>query len=419
MKIKKNNKIFITILIIILFIFQPVKSKADDVSEYENDAIKKEEVQEIESNIEKSAEVSNNKLEEPIINSKRYVVYDRNTGSCVYGKNENKPMSMASTTKIMTAIIVIENCKDLNQIVTIDAKSASTGGSRLGLKKEDKISINDLLYGLLMRSGNDAAMALAIYIAGSKEAFAKLMNSKALELKLINTHFVTPYGLDDPNHYTTAYELAKITDYALKKQKIAEIVNTQYATIHINDSIKELKNTNELLGVVEGVYGVKTGFTNGAGRCLVTAIKRNNMDLIIVVLGADTKKYRGSDTIKLVNYIAKNYRIENLESYLQDEYKRWKELNENRIYIDKSETKIKTALKDLPIKSIITNKNINVEITSLSYLEAPIEENTRIGTVTIKNGENIIEEIEIVTREKVKRKNPIDYLITFCKVVTK
>ena len=126
-------------------------------------------------------------------------------GLSIYGKDENKQTAMASTTKIMTAIVVLENCKDLSEIVTIDSKAAGTGGSRLGLKKDDKITVEGLLYGLLMRSGNDAAVALAEYIAGSKEEFAKLMNNKAHELGLKNTNFVTPHGLDDPKHYTTAY----------------------------------------------------------------------------------------------------------------------------------------------------------------------------------------------------------------------
>lgn len=416
-----NIKILIILAIILSIIVQNSFILADDEDEDDNDIIEENIINQIQNSANLSTTSEVNGIQEnlqPAINSRRYVVYDRKSGLCIYGKNENKPMQMASTTKIMTAIIVLEKCKDLNSIISIDSVSAGTGGSRLGLKKDDKITVNDLLYGLLMRSGNDAAMSLAIYIASNKENFAKLMNEKARELGLENTHFVTPHGLDDPNHYTTAYELAKIADYALKNEIFAKIVNTQYTTILINNQTKELKNTNELLGRIDGVYGVKTGFTNGAGRCLVTAIKKENMDLIIVVLGADTKKDRGTDTIKLINYVTKNYRTEKLDDYAQEEYELWKDANEGRIYVNKGSTKIKTKMEELPIKTIITKEKINVEITSLSYIESPVEKNTRIGTVTIKCGDHIIEEVGIITDNKIQKRNIIDYLNIFSKVIT-
>ncbi|MBO5479171.1 MAG: D-alanyl-D-alanine carboxypeptidase [Clostridia bacterium] len=133
---------------------------------------------------------------------------------------------------------------------------------------------------------------MAEHVGGSVEGFANLMNQKAKELGLTNTKFVTPHGLDQPEHYTTAYELALITDYALKNETFAKIVNTKTYEIHINSQAKMLSNTNELLGNLNGVDGVKTGFTNGAGRCLVTSTTRNSHQIICVVLGADTKKIR-------------------------------------------------------------------------------------------------------------------------------
>ena len=131
---------------------------------------------------------------------------------------------------------------------------------------------------------------MAEYVGGSVEGFAEKMNKKAEELGLENTHFITPHGLDMPEHYTTAFELAKMADYALNIEKFATIVNTKYITISINGRSKDLKNTNELLGNLYGVNGVKTGFTNGANRCLVTSVNRDGMNIITVVLGADTKK---------------------------------------------------------------------------------------------------------------------------------
>ena len=245
----------------------------------------------------------------PTINSKSAIVLDRNSGMVLIGKNENEKRKMASTTKIMTCIVVLENStlESLNTIVTVSSKSAGTGGSRLGLHTNDKVSVINLLYGLMLCSGNDAAVALAEHVGGSIQGFADLMNKRAIDLGLSSTHFVTPHGLDNDDHYTTAYELAVLTNYALKNETFRKIVSTQSKTIMINNYSKTLTNTNELLGYLDGVYGVKTGFTNGANRCLVTAIKRNNMDIICIVLGAGRKKERTQDRIKLIEYVFTNF----------------------------------------------------------------------------------------------------------------
>ena len=217
---------------------------------------------------------------------------------------------MASTTKILTAIITIEN-STLSDIVTISSKSAGTGGSRLGLHKDDKISVADLLYGLMLCSGNDAAVALAEHISGSVENFAILMNQKACEIGLNSSHFVTPHGLDNFRKY----------------------VGTKSQTITINTYSKTLNNTNELLGYLDGVYGVKTGFTNGANRCLVTAVKRNNMDLICIVLGADTKKDRTRDSIELIEYAFKTFFPYNIKEKIENEFQNWILCNSNSFYV--------------------------------------------------------------------------------------
>lgn len=171
-------------------------------------------------------------------------------GMVLYGKKENVRCKMASTTKIMTALVVIENKDNLEEKIKVSAKAAGTGGSRLGLHTNDEITINNLLYGLLLCSGNDAAVALAEGVSGSVENFANLMNEKAKEIGLKDTHFVTPHGLDEEEHYTTAYELAKITDYALKNKKFAQIVSTKEYTVYINKDYKNIRNTNELLGTL-------------------------------------------------------------------------------------------------------------------------------------------------------------------------
>ncbi len=382
-------------------------------------------ISEIESEKNSSNKVSANEsisvsnvIEKPTINSRRYVIFDRSSKTAIYGKDENKQTAMASTTKIMTSLVILENCKNLNEVVTISAKAANTGGSTLGIHKDDKITVMDLLYGLMLRSGNDTAVALAEHVGGSIEEFATMMNKKATEIGLKETNFVTPHGLDNPNHYTTAYELAYLTDYALNNEMFAKIVKTQYITISINGNPKELKNTNELLlSNVEGVYGVKTGFTNNAGRCLVTSVKRNDMDLIVVVLGADTKKDRAKDSLKLIEYAYKRFRIEDVESFAQKEFEMWKNINENRIYINKGSGVIELAKTEPKIKRIATDKALTAEINSINYIEAPVEKGTKIGTMTIKNGEDIIEELDILTAKRVERRSILDYFSIFAKVI--
>lgn len=403
--IKRISKIFFVIILIMLLFTTHIY--ADDENEIYENIIEESEKQEIEA-----AASSDTK---PTINSRRYAVYDRLSGRCIYGKDENKQTAMASTTKIMTSIVVVENC-NLDDVVIVTAKAAGTGGSRLGLHTDDEIKVLDLLYSLMLKSGNDAAVALAIHTSGSVEEFAKLMNQKAEELGLKDTNFVTPHGLDNSEHYTTAYELAKITDYALKNETIAKIVKTKTATIYINGNSMQINNTNELLGNVEGVYGVKTGFTNNAGRCLVTSVKRGDMDVIIVVLGADTRKDRAKDTMKLIEYAYKRFYIFNVEEAIKQEFELWKQINQNRIYVNKAANSLELKLDEVKIKKVATDMNPAIEINVVSYIEAPIDINTRIGTVTVKIGDEIIEEIEIKAQKEVKKRGVEDYFSIIAKI---
>ena len=315
----------------------------------------------------------------------------------------------------MTAIVVIEK-SNLEDIVTVSSKAAGTGGSRLGLHTDDKISVLNLLYGLLLCSGNDAAVALAEYVGGDVSGFADLMNSKASNLGLTSTHFVSPHGLDDDDHYTTAYELALITDYALKNETFRNLVGTKNYTISINGYPKNLSNTNELLGNLDGVYGVKTGFTNGANRCLVTSVKRDNMDLICIVLGADTKKDRTRDSIELIEYAYANFRNINIKEKINEEFNKWKEINEKRIEVLKAKDLLTLKIDNhkfnkFPIKNGEEDK-IKISIEIKEQLKAPIEKGEKVGTIIIKNNENIIEQLDIVTNQKIRKKNIFDYLKT-------
>lgn len=349
----------------------------------------------------------------PTINSRSAIVFDRTTGSILYGKNENEKRKMASTTKIMTAIIVIENA-NLSDTVTISAKSAGTGGSRLGLHTNDKISVQDLLYGLMLCSGNDSAVALAEYVGGDIEGFANLMNKKSNSLGLTSTHFVTPHGLDNDSHYTTAYELSIITDYALKNETFRKYVSTKNCTILINGNPKTISNTNELLGNLDGVYGVKTGFTNGANRCLVTSVKRNNMDLICVVLGADTKKDRTRDSIQLIEYVFNNFKMINIKEKILSEFENWKICNSSSFHISKGvSNNLELYLKNLPFDFFPVNCNQEEDISIYIYcktsLEAPLLADTAIGYLTISLNDKNILSLDIYNKNAISKKEYTDF----------
>ncbi len=370
-----------------------------------------DEVEEEIINLEEIIQASTENVEEPILNSRAAIIYDRKTGLILFGKNENEKRAMASTTKIMTAIVVLENA-DLSEVIEISRKAAGTGGSRLGLSTGDKISINDLLYGLMLCSGNDAAVALAENIGGSIEGFAEKMNQKAEELGLKDTHFVTPHGLDEAQHYTTAYELAKLTDYALKIEKFAQIVGTKNTTITINGNSKQIHNTNELLGYLDGVYGVKTGFTNGANRCLVTSAKRNDMDIICIVLGADIKKFRTTDSIKMIEYAFKTYQMVNIEEIVKQSISNW--IAENHIRVEKGkESEIKICLDLIPYKEYPMKKweaeDIYIQVESVSEVKAPIKEGEKVGNITVLNENKILFAVDLLVEKTVEKKRIQDY----------
>lgn len=339
---------------------------------------------------------------------------DRKTNEVLFGKNQFEKRKMASTTKIMTALITLERV-NLQDNVTVSKKAARTGGSRLGLKANDIITVNDLLYGLMLCSGNDAAVCLAEYVGGSIEEFAELMNQKAKELNLTNTHFVTPHGLDSEEHYTTSYELAILSNYALNNTKFKEIVGTKNYIININGYPKTLSNTNELLGNLSGVYGIKTGFTNGANRCLVTACKRNDMDIICVVLGADTKKFRTQDSIKLIEYTFENYQYIDVKLLIESKFQEWKQENLGKISINKSiSSNIDVHYSPIPYNSFPIFKedipSLKINIDCKYDLNAPIMKDSSIGTLKLSLNYKDIVTCDLLVSNSIERKNISYYL---------
>ena len=237
------------------------------------------------------------------VSAKGAVLIESRTGKVLYAKNAHEKLPMASTTKIMTALLAIEN-GNLNDIVETDASAYGTEGSSIYLDYEEKISLKDLLYGLMLSSGNDAAVAIAVHIGKGTNKFAEMMNARAKSIGALNTNFVTPNGLHDENHYTTAYDLARITAVAMKSPVFREIVSTQYYRAETGAKPRTFKNKNKILWEYDGGSGVKTGYTKIAGKCLVFSAERNGMEVIGVVLNCPGMF---DDAKAMMNYAFENY----------------------------------------------------------------------------------------------------------------
>lgn len=214
------------------------------------------------------------------------ICIENSTDRVLAEKNAHCKLPMASTTKIVTAITVIDHCDDLQRVVPVPDAAVGVEGSSIYLEKGEKCKIIDLLYGLMLQSGNDCAAALAITIGGSIEKFADMMNDTAAKVGVTDSHFVTPHGLHHDEHYTTAYDLAKITSYAMKNPTFRQIVATKRYTMpwQGRNYDRVILNKNKILNTFEGGDGVKTGFTKKAGRCLVSSATRDGMRVICVVL---------------------------------------------------------------------------------------------------------------------------------------
>ena len=349
--------------------------------------------------------------EEINLNAKAAVIMDAESGKILYEKSKDQKMPNASTTKILTCLYILKHC-DLDQMAEVSKNAAMQPKVRLGVREGEKYKVKDLLYGLMLESYNDCAVVLAEHAEGSVEKFEKRMNQMAENLGTLNTHFVTPHGLDDANHYTTALELAKLTDYAMNNETFVKIVGTKSTTIYINNQSRQINNTNELLGVLNGVVGVKTGFTNNAGRCLVTETKRNNMDIITIVLGADTKKDRTKDSVNLIEYTFSKYKMYNLEEQIIKEFNKWKNINEKRILIIKGKTsnpKLALGAIEKATIPICDNDKIEYSINALTEVEAPVEQWNVMGTLTVKLNGEILENIDIVNVNEVQKRDWKDY----------
>lgn len=380
---KKTAKVILIVLIILSNLLWTDRVKADDTNDDGpiSDILKDE-----------SWETTGNQI--PRVSAGAAIVMDTESGRVLYEKNAYKRNSIASTTKIMTAIVAIENGSD-DEDVTVSKRAAAIGGSTVGLKEGKTYKLGNLLNAMMLRSGNDAAIAIAEHVGGSVEAFAEMMNRKAAEIGATNTNFVTPHGLDDPQHYSTPYDLALITRYALKNEKFSKIVSTKSSTFEGNP----INNTNEMLSLYPGADGVKTGYTGQAGRCLVTSVTHDGWKLISVVLNCSTRSVRAQSSKVLLDYAFNNYKIyEYLKQGRQiSEIGLHKGLNSKvGIYPDKDIS--------LPLKKDEAD-SIKIEYDLPKTMEAPIKKGSRIGSVNYVLDGKVLASAELKAVDTIRRKD--------------
>lgn len=315
------------------------------------------------------------------LSAKSAVLIDAQTGVIILGKNENAELPMASTTKIMTTLLTIES-GELDEIYDVPDEALLTEGSSMGLRFGERISKRELCYGMMLPSGNDAANTSALLVSGSFEAFARKMNSKAAELGMTNSNFVTPSGLHDDEHYSTAYDMALLTREALKNELFSEICKTKSITLSSDglETDKYLSNTNRLLSKYKYCIGVKTGFTDEAGRCLVSAAEKDGVKLIAVTLNASDD---WNDHIKMYNV-----GFDCTKSVKLDGFTRSFAVN----VVGGEKSTMECELSELPKCTAVNNSlpDISEVIYLPQFVYAPILKEDSIGYVSYKlDGEEI------------------------------
>ncbi len=331
------------------------------------------------------------------IEAKASVLMDVETGRVLYSHNSSQKLPMASTTKIMTVILAIESGR-LDEIVKISRNASIQEGSSVYLKEGEKIKLEDLLYAIMLRSGNDASVAVAEHLCGSVEKFAELMNDKARSIGANNTNFTNPHGLPDDNHYTTAYDLGLIACYALRNEKFAEIVSTKKKTIpgpEGENRNRVLTNKNKMLWQFDGGDGVKTGYTKKAGRCLVASATRNDWKLVSVVLNCGDMWNASS---RLLEFGFNNY-------------KKVQAINKNEPFKEISVIKGKKEKTKIypkenlyaPIR-VAGDKNEEITIKEKSYdkVKAPIIENSKAGELEIYIGDFFVGKTDLIYKENIE-----------------
>lgn len=343
-----------------------------------------------------SASADNNMLLS--VSAKSAVLIDASDGKILYEKNADLQLPMASTTKIMTALIAIEHGV-LEETVTVSAEAVGVEGSSIYLTAGERLTLMELLYAVLLSSANDAATAVAIHIGGSVEGFVTMMNQKAADLSLNNTHFCNPHGLNDKEHYTSAVDLARLTACALKNDIFAKIVATEKYEIPAGSGKRLLVNHNRLLRSYEGAIGVKTGFTRSSGRCLVSAARRDGLTLIAVTLSAPND---WNEHTKMLDYGFAFFKSETLCLEGERFGEAFVVSNENgKVYCVAKNTVNLTLLSH--------GEKISAVVERERFLWEMPNDGDKIGRVVFLRGEKQIAQVDLIAVTEGRESKPRDF----------
>lgn len=326
------------------------------------------------------------------VSAESYVLYCADNGKVLLSNNMNKKMKPASTTKIMTALLTLEQAKACNKKVTF-TKEMQAQGSSMYLKLGDTVALSDLATGMMMSSGNDAANAAALTISSSFEKFSKLMNNRAKQIGMKNTHFVTPSGLDDDNHYSTAYDMALLMDYALENEDFAKLTSQKSVSVNFlspSDKVNSYLNHNRLLSMYKYCISGKTGYTIAAGRCLVTAAKKDGLTLICVTMN-DKKDW--NDHISLYDYGFENYaRVDfDADNFCEDVD-----------CVGGKKDKVTVTCENSKFAVVLQKDKDKIKKTVYldNFLYAPIKENQVVGKIIYTLDNKKISEMKLVSAEE-------------------
>ncbi|WP_412857149.1 D-alanyl-D-alanine carboxypeptidase family protein [Bacillus sp. 179-C3.3 HS] len=352
---------------------------------------------------EKGEKGSEKQTSELAHEAKSAILIERDTGKVLYNKNSDEKLAPASMTKIMTMLLIMEaldqgKLKMKDKVRTSDY-AASMGGSQIFLEPGEEMTVEEMLKGIAIASGNDASVAMAEHISGSEEQFVQKMNQRAKELGLTSTAFQNPTGLPEKNHYSTAHDMAIMARELLKYEKITKFTGVYEDYLRQNTDKKFwLVNTNRLIKFYPGVDGVKTGFTGEAKYCLTASAKKGNMRVIAVVFGASTPKHRNAQVVKMLDYAFSQYTTHPL-------YKRGQEVAE--IKVSKGKKKTVKLVTSEPI-SLLTKKGENVdqlkkEIKLSQHVTAPFSKGTELGTIVLKKDGKILHESPVEAKEGMEK----------------
>lgn len=338
------------------------------------------------------------------------LLMDADSGKIIFEKDKNKRVAVASMTKMVAQIIVMENVKakkiKWDDVVTVSKNAADMGGSQIYIAEGEKITVEDLMKGISMASGNDATVAMAEYISGSENKFVELMNKKVKELGLKNTVFKNCTGLDEDGHYSSAYDMAVIArELIVKHPDIFRFSSVYEDYLRENTDNKFwLVNTNKLVRFYEGADGLKTGHTDNAGYCLAATAKKNNLRLIAIVLGEGNATTRNNETMELLDYGYKNLKTVKLKSS-GDVVK--------KVKLDKADNEIvDIVLKDdlFVTENISDNKNYKYKV-SISDLKLPIKVGDVVGKINVYSGNRKIKEVSLTVNKDIKSLSFIELIL--------